>query len=583
MKTILPILLLAFLWGLPQPESHAQSKAPSKAKASRPAKPVVPAKPSPADDALFEQANAAFERADYTTARVGWETLAEKGQARAMLKLGWAYISAPVAWGLDDAKGVQWYQRCIKAGEPQCMHNLGLELTSGRRLKQDLPRGLDYYRMAVKHGHAAAMGSLGWHYEHGDGVPKDLAMAMQWYRKGAEAGDALAMANLGNMYRLGIGVAVDLVQARNWLEKGAVHGNAYAKENLARLPAPSATQAPLSAATQSQAARLSPGASIAMDSKIVEGLKWRAVLPLRVTPSGPGAEEFAQAVKLLQRATVEAERLGHVSGDSLADDFRRKQERYRSISADALPLLDKAVALGSRQAMDVYRIAYCGWGVSGGSKPVDFDLGRCREMSETMAAEGHSGAMTDLGILLFKSENPKDWVQAESLLDAAARMGSLEAQMRLGELYNPRWKRLPNPELSRYWYTVAAQGGHEQALQKLNYYFPAPVQLSPAQQAFVDRVEREGPNRSDPASFAYDVGVYCQYGGKRCQDLRGQSNQFERSWNAQAQSANTQRIWNVYRREAEDPDKRSKCLQEYSEALRRQNAGQQQRVDVPKC
>ena len=43
---------------------------------------MPPAHGQSADDALFEQANAAFERADYASARAGWETLANKGQSR---------------------------------------------------------------------------------------------------------------------------------------------------------------------------------------------------------------------------------------------------------------------------------------------------------------------------------------------------------------------------------------------------------------------------------------------------------------------------------------------------------------------
>lgn len=189
---------------------------------------MPPAHGQSAEDALFEQANAAFERADYATARTGWETLANKGQSRAMWKLGWAYINAPAAWGLDNAKGIQWYDKCIQTGEKQCAYNLGWELASGARLPKDIARGLGYYRKAAGMGHAMAMTNIGWHHENGLGVAKDPKQAVDWYRKGAEAGNALGMSNLASMYLQGVGVAQDYQAGRTWAQKGADAGNSNA-------------------------------------------------------------------------------------------------------------------------------------------------------------------------------------------------------------------------------------------------------------------------------------------------------------------------------------------------------------------
>ena len=101
--------------------------------------------------------------------------------------------------------------------------------------------------------------------------------------------------------------------------------------------------------------------------------------------------------------------------------------------------------------------------------------------------------------------------------------------------------------------------------------------------AFVDRIDREGPNRSDPGAFAYDVGVYCQYRGKQCNKLRGDAYRFEQAWNARAESDNMRRIQSVYRREAQDPEVRTKCLQQKSESIRRATYGQQDWYYDGKC
>lgn len=496
------------------------------------------------DDQLFEQANAAFERGDYAAARSGWETLAEKGQGRAMLKLGWAHINAPTAWGLDYAKGVQWYERCIKAGEKQCAMNLGWELASGAKLPQDLAKGIGYYRKAVQMGHTTAMNNLGWHYENGKGVPKDLAMAVQWYRKSAEAGDALGMANLGNMYRLGIGVAVDPVQARNWLEKGAAQGNAYAKEKLGLLPAMPAPQ-PATAK------------------------------PVAAAPSGSGGQaEFQEAKRLEQQGYDKATELWVAEGKPK----KEWTEYSRRTMAPAVEAYERAARLGHLDARYTVANFHCH-----GTWVYPKDPARCLAEWLMLAEGGDAVAMKSVGGMYLNAQGtPKNEGEARYWLERASNAGDADAMALLASIYDPGNKHAtPDMRLATYWHQMAWSKGNPMSRMWLEQYG---LLVRPAnEQAFVDRIEREGPNRSDPAAFAYDVAVYCQYRGKRCTELRGQAYRYEQEWNARSQSANMQRVWNVYRREAEDPDKRSKCLQEYSEALRRQNAGQQERVDVPKC
>lgn len=531
---------------------------------------MPPAHGQSADDALFEQANAAFERADYASARAGWETLANKGQSRAMWKLGWAYINAPASWGLDNAKGILWYEKCIQAGEKQCAFNLGWELASGARLPKDIARGLGYYRKAAGMGHAMAMTNIGWHHENGIGVAKDPRQAVDWYRKGAEAGDVIGMANLGNMYRLGYGIAKDDALARQWLQKAAGNGNEAAKSNLALLPppAPAAATAPA----------IAPAAKVAAT----------APPPVPPVPAGPGAAEYQQAHALLEQAIQAVKDVGKIQfGFGKGDErLAREKQEYSAVADRAIPLLDKAVALGNQDAMKTYRSAYCGGYAIGNLNFVAADPAKCRDMSLKLAATGDTEAMLALGRLARKEGPSRDLDAARQWFEKAEAAGNKRAYVELGDLYLPRWKLLSDLDKARYWYARGAEKGDSYSREKLDHYFPQKAVLTAAQQDFIALIESIGPDRSDPHKFSTDVAVYCQLGGAQCNRLRGQSERFYEASNTRALQENLQRIRNQYRTTPEESrrfDARTKCLQERSESIRRATYGQQDWYYDSKC
>ena len=148
----------------------------------------------PAVAGPFEDATAAYNQGDYTSALRLWRPLADQGYAQAQV-------------------------------------NLGLLYSTGRGVPQDYVQAVYWYRKAADQGDAYAQFNLGFMYDTGEGVPQDYAAAMSWYRKAADQGYAPAQSNLGFMYVRGEGVPQDYVQAHMWLNLAASRFAASEKEN----------------------------------------------------------------------------------------------------------------------------------------------------------------------------------------------------------------------------------------------------------------------------------------------------------------------------------------------------------------
>lgn len=625
------------------------------------------------EDALFEQSQAAYNRGDFATAKAGWETLAAKGQGRAMEKLAWSYMYAPAAWGNDKAKSRAWYERCVQADETQCLFGWGWELASGQNVPKQLDAGLALYRRAAAKGQATAMTNLGWHYQNGIGVAKDLAQAVAWYRKGAEAGNPLGMSNLAAMYLEGMGVAkdyeagrkwaqkaaesgdsnamnwmgvihhngwgvsVDHTQARRWYEKAAAAGNSVAKGNLALLPPPAPASAPIASTSTPASAPPKvtlPDYTVELDpNKSSEKYK-------QCQHSLDAYEELAQKG---DRGAMEAVADRYWTGGACVARDREKARRYYKASADGgyyfaieklkqvdaflaktpvvktpgeaeyeeserllQAIYDKAYSItkGNDPALKdkivrqeigpvvaaINRSAELGYPVGRMSQAslyyygdwVEKDLARSLGLYLLLAEEGNVQAMVKVGRMYLEARGTeKNLDEARYWFERAANHGDSEAMGFLGRIYDPAYKDVPDMRLAVFWHQMAWKNGNHISRGWLETHDAIPRPQN--EQAFVDRIDREGPNRSDPGAFAYDVGVYCQYRGKQCNKLRGDAYRFEQAWNARAESDNMRRIQSVYRREAQDPEVRTKCLQQKSESIRRATYGQQDWYYDGKC
>ncbi len=114
-----------------------------------------------------EAAAAAFERADFETARACWLRGAEAGDVEALVELG-------------------------------LMHS------NGRGAERDHVAAKPYFEQAAERGHPEAEYCLGVLFNAGLGVEDDAAEAAYWYTRAAEKGHALAQCNLAILYEKGL-------------------------------------------------------------------------------------------------------------------------------------------------------------------------------------------------------------------------------------------------------------------------------------------------------------------------------------------------------------------------------------------
>ena len=174
--------------------------------------------------------------------------LRRRGDMRDLIRVGFVAVllslrlAAPVAAGpLEEAvaaydrgdytTALRLYRPLANQGSAAAQHNLGFMYAHGQGMPQDYAEAVMWYRKAAEQGLAAAQLNLGVMYDNGQGVPQDYAEAVMWYRKAAEQGVAAAQLNLGVRYDNGRGVPQDYVQAHMWFNLAAARFLASETEN----------------------------------------------------------------------------------------------------------------------------------------------------------------------------------------------------------------------------------------------------------------------------------------------------------------------------------------------------------------
>ena len=136
----------------------------------------------------FEDAIAAFNRADYATA----------------LRY---YFGHGVQ--RDYAEALKWFRKAADQGDADAQNGLGLMYREGHGVQQDYAEALKWFRKAADQGNANAQFKLGAMYEMGVGVPPNLTEALKWLRKAAEQDEVVAQSFVGTIYANG-GCAAEL-------------------------------------------------------------------------------------------------------------------------------------------------------------------------------------------------------------------------------------------------------------------------------------------------------------------------------------------------------------------------------------
>lgn len=166
---------------------------------------------------------------------------------------------------------------------------------------------------------------------------------------------------------------------------------------------------------------------------------------------------------------------------------------------------------------------------------------------------------------------------ARHFFETAALQGNTLAMFNVAQMYDDGEGIPRNNAVAMHWYREADARGSPRAHRLLKSR--GLIEIDPKVKAFLEMIDRNGPDFSNIEGLAYEVATYCIFGGKKCTEYQVAVYRFEKANQKRAEAANISRLWNVYAapKGSSDADyaKRSACMQKKTASMDRQNYGKQ--------
>jgi len=154
------------------------------------------------DEVRLKNGLGAYYSGNYERAIEYLQPLADKGIARAQVRVGYMYY---LGRGVNQNRGTG--EKYLKSAMPAVTQfaqedrawaqaDMGSLFEDGVILKQSYPSAVEWYRKAANQGYAGAQTNLGNMYYGGRGVEKNIDTAVGWFKQAAKNGDAVAKRNL---------------------------------------------------------------------------------------------------------------------------------------------------------------------------------------------------------------------------------------------------------------------------------------------------------------------------------------------------------------------------------------------------
>jgi TPR repeat protein len=151
-------------------------------------------------------------------------SFAESGNADAQYKLGFVYDDCTIYPARNCKEAVRWYRLAANQGHAAAAFRLGVLLSEGLGIHEDVNEGFRLELLAAKQGIPMAQIRIASAYHTGKAVAQNDAEALRWYRRAAEQGNAMAQVALGLMYEMAQGTSLDYVRAHMWFNLAAGRG-----------------------------------------------------------------------------------------------------------------------------------------------------------------------------------------------------------------------------------------------------------------------------------------------------------------------------------------------------------------------
>jgi TPR repeat protein len=181
-----------------------------------------------------DYAYGAFQRGWFLTAFSFALDRAEQGDAVAQTLLG-VLLTRGLGVKQDLKAAADWYGLAAQAGNSEALYELGRLALEGRGVEQDFSRAADHFQQAADSGHAVAARELAYLLLEGKGREKNAMLAAAYLRRAAGLGDMDAQYTLAGLYVEGIGVVANQEQAARWFGEAARNGHVGAQVEYAIL------------------------------------------------------------------------------------------------------------------------------------------------------------------------------------------------------------------------------------------------------------------------------------------------------------------------------------------------------------
>jgi TPR repeat protein len=168
---------------------------------------------------------------DLTKAMDYFKQAAEKGQMTGIVNIG---IMHYYGHGVrrDEKTGLKWYKKAADLKSPAGMYRVGLAYLDAKAVKKNVNTAIDWYKQAADSNYAPAIIALGSMYKNGDDVAYDAATAMYYYKKAVALGDNDAIWQIGDLYEFKLN---KMDSAIHWYQQAIDKNYAWGMSSLGRI------------------------------------------------------------------------------------------------------------------------------------------------------------------------------------------------------------------------------------------------------------------------------------------------------------------------------------------------------------
>lgn len=321
-------------------------------------------------EADYADADKAYETGDHTRAFSEYKALAERGDVRAQLNVGWMY----------------YY---------------------GEGVRQDKTQAMVWYLKAAGQGDVTSMFNLAYSYEHGEGVKPDLNESQRWYKVAVEQGNALKHLNLKRLTKAFSSTDIARTHvARAWDEKQMRPANAGEVSRNASAAAAIAGTASLAAAVREEERKAELAAS-----------RWRTIYMRnsanidKFQPAGSPGPIETRSARVAEKDNAES---------PLSISARTSVEMSQN------PRLEKIRRAAEKG--DTHAQVALGWAYSSG-KEIPADKARAAAWYRLAAEKGNLNAQIALGWMYYDGQGiERNLKEAAYWYTKAAAQGDMKAR-----------------------------------------------------------------------------------------------------------------------------------------------------------